>query len=111
MTNTRARGFKSRELAAQLAELDDQMPVDEVFDESEPDSLEPAQWEIAWLRKEVSDLRERLTSVRGETETVQLVQEARRPWLHIGVTMAATSILAGLVQYYFYRRPALQRSQ
>ncbi|CDM60651.1 MULTISPECIES: hypothetical protein [Rhizobium] len=92
MTNFRAKGFNGKNLDSYLAEYDDP-GVEETVDAAEDDDMDAGQKEIAWLRKEVADLRERLSVIRGETGGIPAAKDRARPWLRIAATAAATFIL------------------
>jgi hypothetical protein len=59
--------------------------------------------EVAWLRKEVSDLRLQLETIYGGPEASKPVNvEAAQPWLKIAGTVAIAYVLARIA-----RRPGL----
>lgn len=109
MTNIRTSGFGSpASLRRHLADWDDEMGTDAERDEmpqSDTDAFNPAEArrEIAWLRKEVFELRERLLTIHDESEleTADAPQTRgdRHPWLRIAATVATTYLLGRLVQH------------
>ncbi len=70
MTNIRSSGFTNKQdLQRYLAELEDEAPAEDPRDErARSDDLDDVRREVAWLRKEVMDLRERWTRFEGRTE-------------------------------------------
>ncbi|MEW9612641.1 hypothetical protein AB3G45_02025 [Shinella sp. S4-D37] len=98
MTDFRARGFDSpAQLREHLAELDEESPAD---DPGMANGDPSAEQQIAALRREVADLRRRLTAIRGETEGLDAGRPRGElhPWLRIAATVATTYLLGRLVQ-------------
>lgn len=99
MTNIRSSGFTSKQdLQRHLAELEDEAPAEDPRDErARSEDLDAALREIAWLRKEVMDLREQWTNIGGRTE--ELPSHGRDyPWLRIVLLVATTIALGKLVE-------------
>jgi len=97
MTNIKAKGFDS---AAQwrehLLELEDDRQPGGSAQRSGRHSVET---EVAMLRQQVSELRERLSLIRGQTEDVGVPVNANpHPWLRIATTVVTTFVLGRLVQ-------------
>jgi hypothetical protein len=108
MTDIKARGFDSM---AQLQEhLDD---VDEASAEELPAEYDdPAQKEIAWLRKEVADLREHLSYIRDRANDAEIFpQRDVNPWLRIAAIVATTYVLGRLMQRLRLGAPGAVPSQ
>nr|WP_105430903.1 hypothetical protein [Neorhizobium tomejilense] len=100
MTHIRMRGLGTRnEVEEHLVELAEGTPTED-YGDGDPQAvdLDAAKREIAWLRKEVADLRERLATIRGQTEGFPRASEDTHPWMRIAAAMATTFILGKLVQ-------------
>jgi hypothetical protein len=94
MTNFKARGFDS---PAQLKEhLDDVVETDNDAEGGQLDNDEDAQTrEVAWLRKDVSDLWLQVDAIYGRAEVLGSVTvEAGVPWLKIVGALALSYVLA-----------------
>ncbi|MBW6424904.1 hypothetical protein KX729_26000 [Rhizobium sp. XQZ8] len=91
MTDIRIKGRGSREaLEEHLAELD-KVELPDPLEDTEPD-LDAAAKEIAWLRKEVADLREQVLTTHGRTRSMVRSRSHKRLGLRIAVVIA--SVLA-----------------
>ncbi|CDZ35589.1 Hypothetical protein NGAL_HAMBI1145_29200 [Neorhizobium galegae bv. officinalis] len=100
MTDIRMKGLGTRnEVEEHLVELAEGAPTED-YGDGDPQAvdLDAAKREITWLRKEVADLRERLGTIRGQTEDVPRAPEDTHPWMRIAAAMATTFILGKLVQ-------------
>lgn len=99
MTNIRAKGFDSpAQLREHLAELEDESPANSGVGNAMPPSAEQ---QIAALRRELADLRARLTTIRTQTDGMD-ARPSRgnlHSWLRILATGAMTYILGRLVQH------------
>ena len=80
MTGFRSSRFSGKDLDSYLAEYDDPI-VEEAADAAEEDDMEAVQKEIAWLRTEVANLRERLSSYKVPRAYVEIARE-EVPMLH-----------------------------
>jgi hypothetical protein len=98
MTNIRAKGFSDKiELAEELAELEEFNDVHELADGmSELPESGTSLREVAWLRKEVADMRERLLIRQRRMENSNPAQES---WSTVQTTAAlgATLVLGVLL--------------
>lgn len=98
MTDIRAKGFDSpAQLREHLAELEEESPADDPGVGNESPS---AQQQIEALRREVADLRARLTTIRKQTDGMD-ARPSRgdvHPWLRVLATAATTYLLGRLVQ-------------
>jgi hypothetical protein len=98
MANLKARGFDN---PAQLREhLDDIVESDNVAQGAQFENDEEFRIkEVAWLRKEVSDLRLQLDVINGRGEMSRSATvEAEVPWLKIVGAVAFTYVLARVAQ-------------
>lgn len=98
MTNFRAKGFDSpSQLREHLIELEEESPAE---DPSTARAVRSDEREIAALRKEVENLRERLSAIRKEAEGIDAPppRGERHPWMRIAATVAMTYFLGRLVQ-------------
>jgi hypothetical protein len=99
MTDIRVKGFDSpAQLREHLAELEEESPAEDPVVEIEK-PLSPEQ-QIAALRREVDDLRARLTTIRKQTDGMD-PRPSRgdvHPWLQFFPTAATTYLLGRLVQ-------------
>lgn len=97
MTNLKARGFDN---PAQLREhLDDGVESDNDAEGAQENDEDFRIKEVAWLRKEVSDLRLQLDVINGRGEVSGSVTvEAVVPWPKIIGVIALTYVLARLAQ-------------
>jgi hypothetical protein len=96
MSDFRAKGLKGKELASVLQEIQEPL-LDEAGDTPEEDDLEAAQHEVAWLRKEVADLRERVFLGLEEPVDVPLAKVENDPWSRIAAVVAAAIVFAQIV--------------
>ena len=100
MTDIRVKGFDSkRQFDQDLAEHDS-APAD-VGSTDPVDGREmrrSAETEIAWLRKEAAELRDRLLSIQGRTHEQPILRGGQYSWLAITVAACAAISLAGLVR-------------
>jgi hypothetical protein len=103
MTNVRTNSLASKHALEQhLAELDDEAPAEDPIDAApDVDVHDATAKEIAWLRKEVADLREHLAIIRGQAGDIPLKSGGDRPWLRIATTVAATFVLGAIAQRTF----------
>jgi hypothetical protein len=85
MSDIRARGFTTKaEFEGEIAEFEDDIELGETKQvPSDAMDIEAARREIAWLRKEVYDLGERLSTMQGETSLKRPRREDRQPLLRI----------------------------
>ena len=97
MTNFRAKGFDSpSQLREHLVELEEESPAE---DPSTARADRSAEREIAALRKEVENLRARLSAIRNaEGIDAPSSRGERHPWMRIATTVAMTYLLGRLVQ-------------
>ena len=98
MTNFRAKGFDSpSQLREHLIELEEESPAE---DPRTARADRSAEREIAALRKEVENLRARLSAIRKEAEGIDAPSSRgeRHPWMRIATTVAMTYLLGRLVQ-------------
>jgi hypothetical protein len=98
MTDTRIKGLHTKSaLEEHLAELNDEGPTDDRLEAStDIDDFQAHRREVAWLRKEVVDLREQLGVICEREVYGKDLND--RPWLRIAATVGTTFILAKLVQ-------------
>lgn len=99
MTNLKTKGFDS---PAQLREyLDDVEESDHTTGHANVDGDEDARLkEVAWLRKEVSDLRLQLGAIYGREEVSRPVVEKAEPWVKIVGSVALAYGLYRIVQRF-----------
>ncbi len=98
MTDIRAKGFDSpAQLREHLAELEEESPAEDLVVGNE---IPSTQQRIEALRREVADLRARLTSIRKQTDGMGARPSPGdvHPWLRILATVATTFLLGRLVQ-------------
>jgi hypothetical protein len=98
MTDFRAKGFKGKDLASQLLEVDEPVADDATEDDPEDIDLVAAQHEVAWLRKEVHDLEETLVVVRGKANDVATRNRNSYPWGRIAGALVCTVLLGGMLR-------------
>lgn len=92
MSDIRIKGSGSREaLEEHLAELD-KAQVPDPIDDTEPVDLDVAAKEIAWLRKEVADLREQVLATHGRSRSMVRSRSVKRSW--VGTAAVIASVLA-----------------
>lgn len=98
MTNIRAAGFDSpAQLREHLADLDDEERPADAQGEISGDPLSDIEREIAWLRKEVEDLRERVDWLFERDRTAATASRGTNPWLRIAITALSTVVIGGLL--------------
>lgn len=98
MTNIKARGFTAAQLQEHLAELEEDAPTERAADVLERDEFSREK-EIAWLRKELGDLQERLMFIRKQPESAEVLPpKDTRPWLFLAAAAATTLVLGLLVR-------------
>ena len=98
MTDIRAKGFDSpAQLREHLAELEEESPAEDLVVGNE---IPSTQQRIEALRREVADLRARLTTIRKQTDGMDArpSREDLHPWLRVLATVATTYLLGRLVQ-------------
>ncbi len=98
MTDIRAKGFDSpAQLREHLAELEEESPAEDLVVGNE---IPSTQQRIEALRREVADLRARLTTIRKQTDGMDArpSREDLHPWLRVLATVATTFLLGRLVQ-------------
>jgi hypothetical protein len=100
VTDIRSKGFKNGELDSFLAELDEETSTTEVLwdeDGVNDDALASAQRTVGFLRKEVSEIRDRLSLERGAPlETSTMLHRARiQIWVTVSVALLAARLLCG----------------
>ena len=98
MTDIRAKGFDNpAQLREHLDELEEESPAEDLGGGNENPS---SQQQIEALRREVADLRARLTTIRKQTNGMD-ARPSRgdvHPCLRVLVTAATTYLLGRLVQ-------------
>jgi|ERR1044072_436336 len=95
MTDIRIRGSGSREaLEEHLAELD-KVELPDPVEDTEPVDLDAAAKEIAWLRKEVADLREQVVATHGRIKGTVRSRSDKLSWLGIAAVIASVLALRG----------------
>lgn len=100
MTNLKVRGFDS---PAQLKEhLDDVAESDDAAEDGQFNNDEDAQTrEVAWLRKDLSDLWLQVDAIYGRAEVSgSATVEAGVPWLKIVGALALSYVLARVARVY-----------
>lgn len=98
MTTLRTHGFDSPgQLRDYLEDLDDEEPTD-VLAQGQNDEFNHyyAQREIGWLRKEIADLRERVTVASEPTDALSGPFIAR-PWRRLAIAAAAAFLVGRMV--------------
>jgi hypothetical protein len=98
MTNLRTHGFDSpAQLRDYLEDLEDEEPTD-VPAQGENDEFNPnyAQREIGWLRKEIADLRERVTATSEPTDAISS-PIIHGPWRRLAIAAAAAFLVGRIV--------------
>lgn len=98
MTDIRAKGFDSpAQLRKHLADLEEESPAEDSGVRNENPST---QQQIETLRREVADLRARLTTIRKYTDAKdeRPLRGDVHPWLRVLSTAATTYLLGRLVQ-------------
>lgn len=95
MTNIRFKGFDSpTQLREHLADVEEDAPADDLAEDIPgEDELQSALREVAWLRKDVADLREQLALFPGELKTATGNRVGAFPWLRMGVAVVAAIVL------------------
>jgi len=96
MTNIRAKGFDSKlELGEELSELEDSLELQPLSRSAsdQPESDADLR-EVAWLRRDVADMRERLMAGRSRAERFD---RGRASWLRIRlITALGATLLLGV---------------
>ena len=96
MTDIRAKGFSSRaELEQYLEELEDDGGPS-VLEDDDDEVFRAARKELAWLRKEVADLREQLSFGHLRTNAVD-ERENGRSLAWVAASVIITAMLAKFV--------------
>ncbi|TCU24882.1 hypothetical protein EV130_106475 [Rhizobium azibense] len=95
MTNIRFKGFDSAtQLREHLADVEEGAPADSLAEDIPgEDELQSALREVAWLRKDVADLREQLALFPGQHKTVAGNRVGAFPWLRMGVAVVTAIVL------------------
>ena len=90
----------SEQLREHFAELEDESPAEDPPSDANLSSDE----QIAELRRQVTDLQERLAAIREQTEGVYTPSSRTRtgvhPWTRVVITAATTFVLARLLQNF-----------
>ncbi|WP_158665289.1 hypothetical protein [Ensifer adhaerens] len=89
----------SEELREHFAELEAKSSAED----PPSDANLAADEQIAELRRQVTDLQERLSAIREQTEGVYNPPSRRtdvHPWLRVVITAATTFVLARLLQHF-----------
>ncbi|MCS3742198.1 hypothetical protein [Rhizobium sp. BK661] len=94
MVDTRTKGSGAKAALEQYFEEIEEGQREPPDDDENLLELEDALREVAWLRKEVGDLRTQLAIMRGSTEEV--TKEASRSWLKV-TAAAATALALGTI--------------
>lgn len=98
MTNIRAAGFDSpAQLREHLAELDDEERPADAEGEISDGPLIAIEREVAWLRKEVEDLKQRVDWLFEHDKASAAAPRETNPWLRIAFTALSTVAIGGLV--------------
>jgi ElaB/YqjD/DUF883 family membrane-anchored ribosome-binding protein len=100
MTDIRMKGLGTRsEVEQHMVELAEVVPEEDHDDgDQQAADLDRAKREIAWLRKEVADLREQLTAIHGQRAEISPAPGDAHPWMRIAAAMATTFVVGRLVQ-------------
>ncbi len=95
MTNIRFKGFDSpTQLREHLADVEEGASADDLAEDLPgEDELQSALREVAWLRKDVADLREQLALFPGQLNAVGGSRVGAYPWLRMGVAVLAAIVL------------------
>jgi hypothetical protein len=95
MTNIRFKGFDSpTQLREHLADVEEGASADDLAEDLPgEDELQSALREVAWLRKDVADLREQLALFPGQLKAVGGSRVGAYPWLRMGVAVLAAIAL------------------
>ncbi|KQV82061.1 hypothetical protein [Rhizobium sp. Root1220] len=106
MTRTRTKGFTSpAQLREYLADAEIDAP-EEAIDEPADHDPEANVKELAWLRKEVADLRERLATVREDPlHSDGAAKLEIHSWLGLAAAGAAAFILGSFAQHVWAGAP------
>ncbi|MFP3547520.1 hypothetical protein SB748_29410 [Rhizobium sp. SIMBA_035] len=97
MTNIRAKGFSSQtELNQYLDDIEEDRDPNILKDGDEED-LRAAEKELAWLHKEVADLRDQLSLGHQRKKIVSDERENRRPLIWVAATLAVSAVLSRLL--------------
>ena len=94
MVDTRAKGRLAKVALDQYFEEIEERQSEPPNDDEHVLELEDALREIAWLRKEVGDLRAQLAIMRGSTQEVTQATDASLSWL---TATAATALALGAI--------------
>lgn len=96
MANIRASGFDSKdELQEHLLEL---VPDNEPVSSSDADANRAAEVELAWLRKEVSELQEQFSGMGSRAAERQHVHTDSAFWLKASLAVVAACTVGILIQ-------------
>jgi hypothetical protein len=93
----KGHGIRS-ELEQHLVEVAEIEPAEDRDDDLKATDIDAVTREIAWLRKDVADLRERLITMHGRTEDIPPTGQDKHPWMRIAAAMATAFVLGKLVQ-------------
>lgn len=97
MTNIRAKGFSSQtELNQYLEDIEEDRDPNILKDGDEED-LRAAEKELAWLHKEVADLRDQLSFGHQRKKIASDERENRRPLIWVAATLVVSAVLSRLL--------------
>ncbi|AJD45670.1 hypothetical protein C9413_21160 [Rhizobium sp. SEMIA 4085] len=109
MTNIRFKGFDSpTQLREHLADVEEGASADDPAEDLPgEDELQSALREVAWLRKDVADLREQLAPFPGQLKAEGGSRVGADPWLRMGVAVLAAIALARWVLHLRQGAPGI----
>ncbi|RDJ03302.1 hypothetical protein B5K06_30370 [Rhizobium grahamii] len=98
MVDTRTKGRSAKVALEQyFEELEEPAESDLGTDDDDVIPPDEALREVAWLRKEVGDLRARLAVMRGATNDNLQDVATRHPWFRITATVAGLVMLGAII--------------
>ncbi|PKA40077.1 hypothetical protein CWR43_29685 [Rhizobium sullae] len=113
MTNIRFKGFDSpSQLREHLADVEEDASVADLAEDIPvDDDLQSAQREVAWLRKDVADLREQLALFRRRPKIVAVSRIGAYSWLRMAAAVLAVVALATWVRHLRHGRLGIRAAQ
>lgn len=96
MTDVRSKGFSGKaERDQQLVEAGENLSQEAINAPEEGAELDAARREIAWLRKDVEDLRSHLRFIQTQQAPIQVERASdHHSWLRVLTTVAASWALS-----------------